>query len=216
MDTWTLHVFRSAAACTLLALCFTPGPCIAQPLESPAPGPPLPKPPTDLSNWLAFVLAAEAGGGIDAGPSGQATAQGGVKLGMPVSFDGAYPSGLLRTCTLDLAYDRVQSRGGFSTELSVMLPIVRFPGPQADETQNYMRIYLEPGLGYRAGGPSRGYGSAKMMVAFFSDRRLTLSDAPPSLFVEIQRRFPFGGSWHGDSRIMVGLMFAACNRCGLD
>jgi hypothetical protein len=55
-----------------------------------------------------------------------------------------------------------------------------------------------------------------MMMAFFSDIRLTATSAPPSLFLEIQRRLPFGRSWDGDTKIMVGLMFAACNHCGLD
>lgn len=160
MDTWMLRVLRSAA-CVLLTLCVAPDPCLGQPPAPKAPGPPSPKPPTDLSDWLAFLLAAQAGGGIDADASGRATAQGGVKLGLPVAFGGEYPSQLLHTCTLDLAYDRVHSRGGFSTELSVMLPIVRVPGPQADERRNYLRIYLEPGLGYRAGGPSGGYGTRK-------------------------------------------------------
>lgn len=54
------------------------------------------------------------------------------------------------------------------------------------------------------------------MMAFFSDNRLTANNAPPSLFLEIQRRLPFGQSWNGDTRIMVGPMFAACNHCGLD
>jgi hypothetical protein len=169
----------------------------------------------DLSNWLGFLLAVEAGGGLDAGTSGRATALGGIKIGIPVSFDGEYPSQLPRTYTLDLAYDRVHARAGFSTELSVMLPLVRFPGPQADERRNYLRIYLEPGLGYRAGEPSGGYASAKMMMAFFSDIRLTATSAPPSLFLEIQRRLPLGRFWDGDTRVMAGLMFAACNHCGL-
>ena len=97
-----------------------------------------------------------------------------------------------------------------------MLPIVRYPGPQADEKRNYLRIYLEPGVGYHAGGPSGGYGSAKVMMVLFSDRRLTSSDTPASFFVEIQRRLPFGRSWHGDTRIIMGVIFAACNHCWLD
>jgi hypothetical protein len=58
----------------------------------------------------------------------------------------------------------------------------------------YLRIYLEPGVGYHVGGPSGGYGSAKMMMVLFSDSRLTSSDTPASFFVEIQRRVAFGQS----------------------
>jgi hypothetical protein len=140
------YAFR-AAVYALLASCSAPTPCLAQQPTPTAPAQPSPQPPTDLSDWLVFVLAAGAGGGIEAGTSSQTTAQAGVKLGLPVSFDGEYPPEVLRTCTLDLAYDRVHGRGGFSTELSVMLPIVRYPGPQADEKRNYLRIYLEPGVG---------------------------------------------------------------------
>ncbi len=157
-----------AAVYALLALCSAPTPCLAQQPTPTAPAQPSPQPPTDLSDWLVFVLAAGAGSGVEAGTSSQTTAQAGVKLGLPVSFDGEYPPEVLRTCTLDLAYDRVHGGGGFSTELSVMLPIVRYPGPQADEKRHDLRIYLEPGVGYHVGGPSGGYGSAKMMMVHFS------------------------------------------------
>jgi hypothetical protein len=98
-----------------------------------------------------------------------------------------------------------------------MLPITRFPRPQADEGRNYVRIYAEPGYGYRNGKPGfGGYGSAKVMIALLSDSRLTRSDAAPSPFLEVQRRLPFGSPLRGDTRIMFGIMVAACNHCSLD
>jgi hypothetical protein len=54
------------------------------------------------------------------------------------------------------------------------------------------------------------------MIALLSDARLTRSNAPPSPFVEIQRRLPFGSPLRGDTRITIGVLFAACNHCGLD
>jgi hypothetical protein len=95
--------------------------------------------------------------------------------------------------------------------------MARFPAPQTNEGQNYVRLYAEPGVGYRAGkGNFGGYGSAKVMIALLSDARLTRSDAPPSPFLEIQRRLPFGSPLGGDTRITIGVMFAVCSRCGLD
>jgi len=215
MDSWMLRGLR-AAACAFIALSSAPALCLAQQPRPTTPARLSPEPPTDLSAWLVFVLAAGTGAGIEAGTSSQTTAQAGVKLGLPVSFAGEYPSDVLRTCTLDLAYDRVHGRGGFSTELSIMLPVVRYPGPQADEKRNYLRIYFEPGVGYHAGGTSGGYGSAKVMMVLLSDRRLTSSDTPASFLRRdptptairsvLARRHP-----NHD-----GVIFAACNHCGLD
>ena len=49
-----------------------------------------------------------------------------------------------------------------------------------------------------------------------SPRDLTMSNAPPSFFVELQRRFPFTAPLHGDTRVVMGLMIVVCNHCGLD
>ena len=94
-----------------------------------------------------------------------------------------------------------------------MLPVFRFPKPQRDEAKNYVRVYAEPGLGYRSAGFG-GYSSAKLMIALFSDSRLDLRRASP--YVELQRRFPFNSPLQGDNRVVFGLVVALCNHCGLD
>jgi hypothetical protein len=160
-----------------------------------------PREPYDTSNWLALLAAPEGGGGIGSGPS-RPTAYGGIKLGVPYF-------------TLDLGYDRVQARSGFSTEVSAMLPVWRYPKPQVDESKNFLRIYAEPGAGYRAGGGSFGtYASAKVMVTLLSDERLNFSKLSP--FLEIQRRFPANDALRGDTRVAFGFLIALCNHCGLD
>lgn len=170
----------------------------------------------ELSDWLAVLLAAEAGGGFDASSSKQPTEYAGIKFGIPIPLDGNYPPKWLRTATVDLGYDRLQSRGAFSAELSLMLPIAQFPKPSADDNKNYLRIYGEPGAGHRAGGgPFGDYLSAKVMIAVFSDKRLTSATGSPSPFLEIQRRFPIASPRHGDTRLVFGLMYAICNHCGL-
>jgi hypothetical protein len=78
----------------------------------------------DLSKWLALMLAAEGGGGL---LSSEPTAYGGAKLGLGPGV-------------LSLGYDRIQARNGFSIDCSALLPVVRFPGPQRDETKNFVRI----------------------------------------------------------------------------
>ena len=168
--------------------------------------------PYDQSNWLSLLAAAEAGGGWDSGSPRQATALSGVKLGWPGGFY-SRPGGRDVTFTLDLGYDRVRTANGFSAELSPMLPVFRFPKPQRDENKNYLRVYAEPGLGYRSAGFG-GYGSAKVMIAFFSDSRLNFRT--PSPYVEFQRRFPFNSPLQGDNRLVFGIMVALCNHCGLD
>ena len=204
---------RAAATLFLLALAIAPGTCLAQVVGGSSQS----QTPKERSDWLTLILGAEGGVGWDSNAPRQPTALAGVKLGLPVAVGGEYPHETLRTCTLDLAYDRMQSRNGFSAELSLMLPIARFPGPQTNEDRNYVRIYAEPGLGYRAGeGDFGGYGTAKVMIALLSDTRLTRSDAPPSPFLEIQRRLPFGSPLRGDTRITFGVMFAVCNHCGWD
>jgi hypothetical protein len=203
----------AAATFLLLALAIAPGTCLAQADSRSSQS----QTPKELSDWLALVLAAEGGVGLESNAPRQPTGLAGVKVGMPVAIRGEYPYQTLRTFTLDLGYDRTQSRNRFSAELSLMLPIVRLPRPQTNEDRNYVRIYAEPGVGYRTGkGDFGGYGSAKVMIALLSDARLTRSDGPPSPFVEIQRRLPFGSPLRGDTRMMFGVMFAVCNHCGLD
>jgi len=57
---------------------------------------------------------------------------------------------------VDLGYDRIQGRNGFSTEISGMAPVLRWPGPQKDESKNFFRVYAEPGFGHRWGGGTFG------------------------------------------------------------
>ena len=171
--------------------------------------------PYDTSSWLELLAAAEGGGGLLSPGASQPTAYAGAKLGFPVEFGKFDPAKPDYTFTLDLGYDRVQARHGFSTEISVMLPVWRYPKPQVDESKNFVRIYAEPGVGYRAGGgPFGGYGSAKIMISLLSDKRLNFSKASP--FLEVQRRFPLSAPLEGDTRFTVGVMIALCNHCGFD
>lgn len=171
--------------------------------------------PYDLTNWLEIVAAVQGAGGLDQYRTHSPEAYAGAKLGLPFSLWRKYPPEKLSTFTLDVGYDRVQAKNGFATEISTMVPVFRFPGPQRDESKNYVRIYAEPGVGYRAGGgPFGGYASAKVMIALFSDRRLDFDKVSP--YIEFQHRFPFSSPLQGDNRIAFGLMIALCNTCGLD
>jgi len=169
----------------------------------------------DLSNFLALLLAVQAGVGVVSSPQMAATAFAGIKIGGAVSSHYP-PHGNGRTATLDLGYDRVASHNGLAMELSAMLPVFRVPGPQTDPTKNFLRVYFEPGVGYHAGAGLGGYASAKMMFVLFSDRRLkTQGDNVMSPYVELQRRLPFGDWRDGDTRVTFGVMLAVCNHCGL-
>ena len=168
--------------------------------------------PEDLSSWLGFLAAFEAGGGWQSGSSAP-RAYAGIKFGLPLL---AVSNKRAFDLTLDLAYDRAQGKDGASAELSVMLPLFRAPGPQQDQKRNYLRIYAEPGLGYRFGGLPGGYTSTKLMMVFFSDYRLTASGTHMSPFIEVQRRFPFGSPLEGDNLFAIGLMMAVCKDCGVD
>ena len=169
----------------------------------------------NLSDYLGMILAADLAARVDSSQQA-ASLFVGIKVGMPVALRGDYPSTHSRTMTLDLGYDRVQAGHGVSAELSMLLPVARFPAPHTSRA-TYARIYVEPGGGYRAGpGGFGGYASAKAMLALFSDDRLTRSNAPPSFFLEVQRRFPLTAPLHGDTRLVIGLMVAVCNHCGLN
>src|SRR6185312_5852235 len=149
----------------------------------------------DLSASLLVMLAAQGGGGLLSNPSGP-TAYGGAKLGVGPGV-------------LSLGYDRIQGHNGFSIDGSLLLPVVRFPGPQRDETKNFVRIYAEPGVGDRVGsGQFGGYLSAKMMVALLSNKRLSGDTWEGSPCIEVEHRFPFNALGEGDTRISFGFMLA--------
>jgi len=152
----------------------------------------------DLSDSLLLMVAAQGGGGILSNPSGP-TAYGGVRIGLGPGM-------------LSMGYDRIQAHSGFSIDGSALLPVVRFPAPQRDETKNFVRIYAAPGVGNRVGsGLFGGYLSAKVMVALLSNQRLTGDTWAGSPFLEIERRFPFRALGQGDTRITVGFMLAISN-----
>ena len=153
--------------------------------------------PYDWSQGPPLVFAAEGGGGVDS--AGQPTSFGGVKVGDLI--------------VLDLQYDRIQGKSGFTTEGAAMLPLFRVPRPLEDKNKKYLKVYAEPGLGYRAGGGAfGGYTSAKVMLALFSDERW----GKPMPYIEVQRRFPFDSPMQGDTRVAIGVMIAMCRHCGAD
>jgi hypothetical protein len=174
-------------------------------------------PRDDYSDFLSILLALEGAAGFGWQTPREPTFFGGLKLGLPVAVHGQYPHETLRTATLDMGYDRHHGHSGFSTELSLMLPVLRFPTPRTDEAR-YLRVYAEPGAGYRSGGQGLGvYGSAKVMLAFFSNRQLAANlETPGAPFVEVQHRFPITSLLHGETRVVIGVMFASCNHCGPD
>lgn len=196
-----------------LVLIFAPYTCLAQG-GTPAGQPTAAPVERQLSDFLSIVLGADGAVGFDAKNPDRHTFFGGIRIGLPVAVKGKPPDDVLRTVTLDLGYDRMQSRGGFSGELSMMLPMGRFPSPRTEEA-NYIRIYVEPGAGYRLGAGDFGpYAGAKAMLVLFSNKRLTGLDSPPCPFVEIQRRFPVTSPRHGDTRIVIGFIAVSCNHCG--
>lgn len=153
--------------------------------------------PYDWSQGPPLLFAAEGGGGVDS-------------AGQPTSFAGAKVGDLL---FLDLQYDRIQGKNGFTTEGPAMLPLFRVPCPQQDRKKKYLKAYAEPGIGYRTGGgPFGGYASAKAMLALLSDERW----GKPMPYVEIQRRFPFDSLMQGDTRVAIGVMVAMCRHYGAD
>lgn len=154
--------------------------------------------PIDMSKgFLDLIMAAGTGGGLDS--AHQPVEFAGVKLG------GAF--------TLDLQYDRIQGNNGFSTEGSAVLPLFRVPGPQLNQKRKYLKLYGEPGVGYRAGnGAFGGYSSAKVMLLLISDTGW--GHASP--YVEFQRRFPFESPLQGDNRLTIGVIVPLCQGCGME
>jgi hypothetical protein len=150
------------------------------------------------SGPLALMLAAGGGGGLDS--NGQPTSFAGIKIGGPFS--------------VDLQYDRIQAHSGFSTEGSAVIPLFRVPRFRADKQIKFVKVFAEPGVGYRAGdGAFGGYSSAKVMAVLLTD---TWSDNWTAPYVEFQRRFPFESPLEGDNRLTIGVMLALCNHCGLN
>jgi hypothetical protein len=152
----------------------------------------------DSKGFLSLLVAAEGGGGLDS--AHQPTSFGGVKIGGPFA--------------VDLQYDRIQGKSGFSAEASAVLPLFRVPHFRMNEDMKFLKFYAEPGLGYRAGdGAFGGYTSAKMMAVLLTDSWSNSWVAP---YVEFQRRFPFESPLQGDTRLTFGLMLAVCGQCGLN
>jgi hypothetical protein len=148
--------------------------------------------------YLSLILGAGGGGGW--GFIGQPNAFAGVKIGGPA--------------TLDLQYDCIQGHSGFSTEGSAVIPLFRVPSYQPFKEKKFVKVYAEPGVGYRAGGgPFGGYSSAKVLAVLLTD---TGSDDWVAPYVEYQRRFPFASPLQGDNRISIGVMLALCEHCGLN
>jgi hypothetical protein len=148
---------------------------------------------------LSLLLAVGGGGGWDF--AHQPNAFAGVKAG-----GGPF--------TLDLQYDRIQGHSGFSTEGSAVIPLFRVPRYRPFSKRKFVKVYGEPGLGYRAGGGPFGvYSSAKVLAVFLTD---TWSDSWLAPYVEFQRRFPFDSPLQGDNRVTIGVSLAICKHCGLD
>jgi hypothetical protein len=152
----------------------------------------------DWSKGIDMLGAVGGGGGLDS--NHQPTMFAGVKVGLSYA-------------ALDLQYDRVQAHSGFSTEGSAVIPLFRVPRFRWDEDRTFIRIYAEPGFGYRAGnGPFGGYSSAKVMAVLLTDNWSEKWVAP---YVEFQRRFPFESPLQGDNRLTIGLMHISCGGCTL-
>jgi len=148
--------------------------------------------------FFSLILAAGGGGGWDYALQPNAFA--GVKVGGALS--------------LDLQYDRIRGRNGFSTEGSAVLPLFRMPRYRPNSSRTFVKVFAEPGIGYRAGGgPFGGYSSAKVMAVLLTNNWSSGWTAP---YVEYQRRFPFQSPLQGDNRITVGVMLALCEQCGLN
>jgi hypothetical protein len=165
----------------------------------------------DESESFNFVFAWEGGGGGSA--KGVSSVFGGLKIGFECCIKGTHPYETGRTITLDIGYDRIAEHDGLSTELSVMLPVVRFPQPRTT-TANYLRVYAEPGVGVRAGERPGIHASAKVLVAFLSDERIFNFKGSP--FVEIQGRIMAPAPHRREVRILAGVIIGLCRHCGLD
>lgn len=152
----------------------------------------------DSKGFLALILAAGGGGGVDS-------------TGKPVSFAGVKVGGPF---AVDLQYDRAQGKNGFSIEGSPVIPLFRVPRFYGG-TGKFVKLYGEPGIGFRAGDGWFGpYASGKVMAALLSDAWPDHGWGYP--YVEYQRRFPFSSPLEGDNRITVGMMVSLCAHCGFN
>ena len=165
----------------------------------------------DESESFELVFAFHGGGGptADGGPS----LFGGLKIGFGCCIEGKHPHERGRTITLDVGYDRVGHSTAVATELSVMIPVARFPRPHS-RTSNYLRIYAEPGVGMRGGSGIEPYASGKVMLAFLSDQRIFKLQGSP--FIEIQGRLTMLAPHRRDIRLLAGAIVGLCKHCGLD
>jgi hypothetical protein len=184
-------------------------PLVRSPRPPITPAPVADHPDESESFELAFAWEAGAGGSAH----GNRSLFGGVKIGFGCCVSGKHPDESGRTVTLDLGYDRTAAHNGFSSELSIMIPVVRFPRPRS-EGSNYLRVYAEPGLGVRAGKGFGTYASGKVMLAWMSDQRIFKLEGSP--FVEIQGRFTLVAPYRRDIRILAGAIVVLCRHCGLD
>lgn len=141
----------------------------------------------DDSRWLDFVVEFGGGAGVDA--RNQPNGFGEFKIG--------------RVITLNLNADCVSGHCGFGLENAGMIPVARYPRFIPGKQQNFARVYLEPGVGYRFGqGPFGAYTSAGALIMFWKGATRTTP------YLEYTHRFPFGSPWQGDNRIAFGVMFA--------
>jgi hypothetical protein len=149
----------------------------------------------DSKGFLSFIGAFGGGTGLDS--AHQPTWFGGFKAGGPFS--------------LDLQYDRIQGRNGLSAEGSAVLPIFRVARFDPRREKGFLKVFGEPGIGYRMGGGGSGrYASAKVLLVWLTDK-WTYGVRP---YVEIQHRFPVGSTMNADSRVAFGVMEVLCAHCG--
>jgi hypothetical protein len=141
----------------------------------------------DDSSWLDFVM--EFGGGAAVDKRNQPNGFGSFKVG--------------RAITLNMNLDCVSGHCGFGVENAGMIPVARYPGFVPGKRQNFARLYLEPGVGYRFGqGPYGAYTSAGALIMLWKGASKTTP------YLEYTHRFPFGSPWQGDNRIAFGVMVA--------
>ena len=197
----------------LLAALFLPASSLAQAV----PGPEQPQPYVghpDDSDSFDLILGISGGPGFESSSLRRPAGYAGIKLGQGCCARGKHPLEHALTMTLDLGYERFRSRNGVSAELSVMIPVIRFPNPGTNEAKKFIRVYAEPGAGVRVGGGALAYYSGKAMIAVMSDKQISAFSG--SVILEVQRRFPVMSPLHGDTRVMIGIMYPLCKHCGFD
>ena len=138
-------------------------------------------------------------GGVGLDSKGMPTWFGGLKVGGPFS--------------LDLQYDRMQAHSGFSAEGSAVVPLFRVPAFDPRTEKNFLKVFGEPGLGYRTGGgPFGAYASTKVLLVWLTDK-WTIGFRP---YMEYQHRFPVAPGLGGDDRVAFGFLQAFCAHCGVE